>query len=265
MPSSSDGCGDRFGWMPLNELRNKVLLGRPPWPVAFENVPRSPAGRHHAGRGASPGPGRHRGADLPATRGRCCGPSTRSLAQTVRDQVVIVVDDGGGLFPDFPDDPRLYVSAWPATSTCPGSPATSASAHPVVVRGVPGRRQRLAPAPPGDRAGPAGRARRAGHRPDAVYTAMRRILPDGISATSSRCPSTGRPPGNATSWTRTPSSRGAAGPALQPVAPRHRGGAPEDWEMIYRFSRRHRVEHIPEPTVDYTINPESYWTAWEMT
>ena len=40
------------------------------------------------------------------------------------------------------------------------------------------------------------------------------------------------------------------------VAPR------EDWEMIFRYSRRHRVEHVPVPTVDYLVNPASYWTAW---
>jgi hypothetical protein len=39
----------------------------------------------------------------------------------------------------------------------------------------------------------------------------------------------------------------------------------EDWEMIFRFSRKYRVEHIPEATVDYVVNPNSYWTNWEPT
>jgi hypothetical protein len=41
------------------------------------------------------------------------------------------------------------------------------------------------------------------------------------------------------------------------VAPR------EDWEMIYRYSRRRRLEHVPVPTVDYLVNPASYWTSWD--
>jgi hypothetical protein len=36
----------------------------------------------------------------------------------------------------------------------------------------------------------------------------------------------------------------------------------EDREMIFRYSRRHRVERVPESTVDYLVNPDSYWTAW---
>lgn len=48
--------------------------------------------------------------------------------------------------------------------------------------------------------------------------------------------------------------------------PRGRHTIPgEDWEFVYRLSRRARVEHIPVVTVDYLINPDSFYTPWTET
>jgi hypothetical protein len=105
----------------------------------------------------------------------------------------------------------------------------------------------------------------SGERPDAVYTAMRRILPDGseydvlsvafdrkLAAVESFLDS------NPLVVRRSPGLHFSRLRRTSTVMPK------EDWEFVYRFSRRHRVEHIPVPTVDYAINPESYWTSWEM-
>ena len=45
--------------------------------------------------------------------------------------------------------------------------------------------------------------------------------------------------------------------------PRGRHTLPgEDWEFVYRLSRNARVSHIPTVTVDYLVNPESFYTPW---
>jgi hypothetical protein len=44
---------------------------------------------------------------------------------------------------------------------------------------------------------------------------------------------------------------------------RSRANVPgEDWELVWRLSRRTRVVHVPETTVTYLVNPHSYFTRW---
>jgi len=33
--------------------------------------------------------------------------------------------------------------------------------------------------------------------------------------------------------------------------------------MMYRFTRRHRITHLPTPTVRYLVNPSSFYTQWD--
>ena len=35
-----------------------------------------------------------------------------------------------------------------------------------------------------------------------------------------------------------------------------------EWEFVYRVSRRRWVVHVPEVTVRYLVNPDSYFTTW---
>jgi glycosyltransferase involved in cell wall biosynthesis len=45
--------------------------------------------------------------------------------------------------------------------------------------------------------------------------------------------------------------------------PRNRTTLPgEDWEFVYRLSRYMKVQHIPDVTVDYLLNPNSFYTPW---
>jgi hypothetical protein len=44
---------------------------------------------------------------------------------------------------------------------------------------------------------------------------------------------------------------------------RSRGVRPaEDWELVYRLSRKMRVEHVSAPTVRYRMNPGSHFNDW---
>lgn len=36
----------------------------------------------------------------------------------------------------------------------------------------------------------------------------------------------------------------------------------EDWEIMFRFSRGHEVVHVPVTTVNYLVNPDSYFNDW---
>jgi hypothetical protein len=36
----------------------------------------------------------------------------------------------------------------------------------------------------------------------------------------------------------------------------------EDWELVHRYARSHRVQHLPHPTVRYLVNPASFYTQW---
>lgn len=48
------------------------------------------------------------------------------------------------------------------------------------------------------------------------------------------------------------------------VLPRSRKTLPkEDWEFIWRLSRSGPFIHVPNATVNYTVNPESYYTNWD--
>src|SRR5262249_28593904 len=100
-----------------------------------------------------------------------------ALAQTIADHVVIVVDDGGGL-PDLPADPRLV--------------AGSLSRHlggAGVVRNVGIRLTRSEFVAfldddnewrPDHLEVALARLRGPAGRPDGVYTALRRVTPDGV-------------------------------------------------------------------------------------
>jgi glycosyltransferase involved in cell wall biosynthesis len=186
------------------------------------------------------------------------------LAQTFRDQVVMVVDDGGGL-PELPPDPRLF-----AVSLSRNIGVAGVSRN-VGIRLT--RSQYVAFLDDDNRWHPehletalSRLQAKESPRPDAVYTAMRRVTPDGRLHDTLSVPFDRASARNTSYLDPNPLvarrtrqlyfSRIRRG---KEVAPR------EDWEMIFRYSRRHRVEHIPVATVDYLVNPASYWTAWEQT
>jgi hypothetical protein len=185
-----------------------------------------------------------------------------ALGQTVRDQVVLVVDDAGGL-PELPGDPRLRACSLSANTGVAG-----------VVRNVGIRLtrstyvafldddnewepQHLEVALAAFENGP------ADERPGVVYTAVQRSLPDGQLLDVLSTPFDRRllarqsyVDTNALVIRRFPGLRFSRISRSREVRPI------EDWELVYRLSRKQRVLHVPVPTVRYLVNPDSFWTDW---
>ena len=258
-----------FGWLPLYELRNKIRYGHTVprvWLFESAEVRRL---RATLPAGAAPLvttviPTYRRPESLPA--------AVRSvLAQTVSDQRVIVVDDGGGL-PELPDDPRLVAVSLAHNTAVLG-----------VVRNVGIRLadsefvafldddnewepEHLATAlaalrsetPTPDKRG------RRGRRLAGVYTALRRVLPDGREVDVLSVPfdrqlarNEGFLDANGFVARRSRALRFSRLRRDRGVLPR------EDWATLYRYSRRHPIEHVPVPTVRYLVNPDTYYTVWD--
>ncbi|WP_234321005.1 glycosyltransferase family 2 protein [Streptomyces katrae] len=247
-----------FGWLVLFEARNKVLLA--PSAVRLRRLEDAETTRLAVVLGSPP-------AALVATviathrRPEALRAAVRSaLGQTVADQVVIVVDDGAGL-PELPSDTRLFAVSL-ARNT-----ATAGVVRNVGIRLTRSRyvafldddnlwepdhlEQALAVLEP-----PGG--------PDAVYTALRRVLPDGSEHDVLSVPFDRRRAAreafldtNAFVARRTRSLYFSRLRRTPEVLPR------EDWELVRRYARRHEVRHVPRPTVRYLVNPESFYTAWD--
>jgi glycosyltransferase involved in cell wall biosynthesis len=260
VPSIKKRIQDRYGWIRIAEARNKIMLGHTAPPLRrFEDAevarlaPTLPV-RSHRPLVATVIPTYRRPEGVVR--------ALRSvLAQSVEDQVVIVVDDGAGL-PELPGDPRVVAVSLSRNSGVAG-----------VVRNVG---LRLTDSEfvafldddnlwlPHHLETALGRLRDESQPAvDAVYTSLRRVLPDGTERDILSVPFDRRLAAgsafldvNAFVARRSQAirfSRIRRGRAVVPV---------EDWEMIYRYSGRHLIAHVPVPTVEYLINPESYWTVW---
>lgn len=247
---------DRYGIWPLHEVRTKALG----WPgsIRLRAVEDAEVRRLAAGPAAP----------VPAARVTTVIPTYRrpesllaavhsALAQDVAEHTVIVVDDGAGL-PPLPADPRLVAVS-----------LSRNTGHVGIVRNVA---LRLARSPFAafldddntwrpDHLSTCLTALEAGA--DVVYTAVRRLRPDGttldvLSTTFDR------------DLLRESSYVDTNAVALRldddvrfSRLPRPRGRFPrEDWELVWRLSRSRRVVHVPEPTVAYAVNPDSYYTQW---
>jgi glycosyltransferase involved in cell wall biosynthesis len=245
-----------FGWLVLFELRNKVLLA--PSALRLHRL-ESAETRRLAATATVP---EALVATVVATHRRPeeLRAAVRSaLAQTVRDQVVIVVDDGAGL-PELPDDPRLFAVSLARNTGVAG-----------VVRNVGIRltRSRYVAFLDDDNQWEPDHLARAlavlesPGGPDGVYTALRRVLPDGTERDVLSVP-----------FDRHRAAREAFLDTNAFVARRDRAlhfsrlrRTPkvlprEDWELIHRYSRKHAVRHVPYATVRYLVNPGSFYTTW---
>jgi glycosyltransferase involved in cell wall biosynthesis len=247
-----------FGWIVLFELRNKVLLA--PSGLRLRRLAGAEVARLAATLPEVP-------EALVVTaiptyrRPEALQVAVRSaLAQTVRDQVVMVVDDGSGVLPELPDDPRLIAVSMRRNSGDCG-----------VVRNVALRLTRSRYVAfldddnvwEPDHLATALEVLEAPGGPDAVYTAVRRVLPDGTEHDILSVP-----------WDRRRNSReafvdinafvGRRTPGLRfSWLYRPKGVLPrEDWEFVRRYSRGRRLRHIPHVTVRYLVNPSSFFTQW---
>lgn len=221
-----------FGWLVLFELRNKVLLL--PSAVRLRRLEKAETRRLAAAVGPVPEAlvatviATHRRPD--ALRAAVAS----ALAQTVRDQVVIVVDDGAGL-PELPDDPRLFAVSLARNTAVAG-----------VVRNVGIRltRSRYVAFLDDDNRWEPDHLERAlavleaPDGPDGVYTALRRVLPDGterdvlsVEFDRRRAARESFLDTNAFVARRDDSLHFSRLRRTPEVLPR------EDWELVYRYSR----------------------------
>jgi glycosyltransferase involved in cell wall biosynthesis len=186
---------------------------------------------------------------------------TSALNQTVRDIVVVVVDDGGGELDGLPDDPRLVVLRLSRNHGSPGlarNVALKLSRSPYVAFLDDDNTWRP------DHLERALAALDAGA--GMVYTALRRLREDG-----SELDVLSRPFDRAAhrdgEWVDINAVvlRRFAGIRFDPWA-RPRWVHPrEDWEFVHRVSAKLRVRHVPVATVDYSVHSGSYFTDWDAT
>lgn len=245
-----------IGLWPALEMRNRLLMAyRLPALIRFEDreVRRL---RRQLG-------------NLPVARIACVIPTHKRpeslinavnsvLAQSRKDLALIVVDDGAGL-PPLPNNPRLFAVSLSRNTAVPG-----------VVRNVGIRltnSEFLAfldddnvwtP----DHLEKAVRALEEGA--DMVYTAVRRRKPDGSEFDVLSKPFDRRAFSDESSWVDTNAlvlRRSAC--KLFSRLPRVRATLPkEDWEFVWRVSAHSRVQHVPAVTVEYLVNPASFYTEW---
>ncbi|MGW2422936.1 glycosyltransferase family 2 protein [Streptomyces sp. NPDC001709] len=248
-----------FGWLVLFEARNKLLLA--PSAVRLRRFEDTETRRLAAALGGRRPPALV--ATVIATHRRpeaLLRAVDSALGQTVRDQVVIVVDDGAGL-PVLPDDPRLTAVSLSRNTGVAG-----------VVRNVGIRLTRSRYVAfldddnlwEPDHLQQALEALESPGGPDGVYTALRRLRPDGSELDVLSVPFDRRRAAhrsfldtNAFVARRNRSLRFSRLRRTPEVLPR------EDWELIRRYSRRNEVRHLPRPTVRYLVNPDSFYTAWQ--
>ncbi|CAL9351465.1 hypothetical protein SUDANB120_00472 [Streptomyces sp. enrichment culture] len=247
-----------FGWLVLFEVRNKLLLA--PSALRLRRLEDAETARLAALLGRPP-------AALVATviathrRPDALRAAVRSaLAQTVRDHVVVVVDDGAGL-PPLPAEPRLFAVSLARNTGTAG-----------VVRNVGIRlsRSRYVAFLDDDNLWEPDHLEQAlavlerPGGPDGVYTALRRVLPDGTERDVLSVPFDRRRAAreafldtNAFVARRSRSLHFSRLRRPPQVLPR------EDWELVRRYARRHEVRHVPRATVRYLVNPESFYTTWD--
>lgn len=184
------------------------------------------------------------------------------LAQEYQDFVIMVVDDGGGLSDNLPRDPRLFSISLSRNCAVAG-----------LVRNVGIRLsdsefiafldddniwkpEHLSAAVSALEGGA-----------DLIYTAIRRLKPDGTQLDILSKPFDRRRFADESAWVDTNAivMRRSACPLFSRL-PRTRKTFPlEDWELVWRVSRNARVEHVPAVTVEYLVNPASHYTIWSDT
>jgi hypothetical protein len=251
-----DRLRDRFGIWPLHEARNRVVMAPATRRVRrFEDAEVDALLARHGRLGPSLVT-----TVIPTYRRPDLLPRAveSALAQTVEDNLVLVVDDGGGL-PALPDHPRLRAVSLSRNSAVLG-----------VVRNVgirlssstyvafldddnEWRPDHLAVAVDRLEAGA-----------DLVYTALERRRPDGtvldvfgaeydrrVMADVDNCVDI-----NAVVVRRHPEVLFSRIPRVKATLPK------EDWEFVYRLSATRAPAFVPEPTVRYLVNDASYYTDW---
>ncbi len=252
------GASAQVGTWPLFEARNKVLH----WPAPVRGA--TPSATRCAASAPTVG--------VPPALVATVVPTYRrpeSLARAVRSALdqTVARPRRRGRRRRRRDSRRCRTTTgwWPSRSR-----ATPAA--PGVVRNVgialssldpprlPRRRQRR-----GARTTSRPRSRPSTTGPDLVYTGVERVRPDGTTLDVLSRPFDAARAARVLlrrhqQHRRAPRPRRARSAGCR-ARGRHLPG--EDWELVWRLSRRLRVRHVPETTVTYLVNPDSYFTRWD--
>lgn len=183
-----------------------------------------------------------------------------ALEQSLSDVAVIVVDDGGGLPDSLPDDPRLTAVSLSRNTAVAGLARNVAIdlSNSEYLAYLDDDNTWTA-----DHLEIAVAALDANPRIGAVYTTVHRRRSDGVvidvlSAPFDRAKMRETPyiDTNSIVARRSTSPRFSMVPRTKDTLPK------EDWDYMWRLSRRHEVVHVPRATVLYTVNQDSYYTIW---
>lgn len=188
-----------------------------------------------------------------------------ALRQTESDQVIVVVDDGGGLPAGLPEDDRLVAFSLRSNTGVLG-----------LVRNV-GIRLSLSTyiafldddntwEPTHLKTALAAMAATAANAPpDLVYTAIRRLRGDGTQMDILSQPFDRRLLADQ-SFVDMNSFviRRDPGVVFSRIPRRFSTLPKEDWELVFRLSRTRRTVHVPVTTVRYLVNEESYYSDWPI-
>jgi glycosyltransferase involved in cell wall biosynthesis len=180
-----------------------------------------------------------------------------ALAQTVTDQVVVVVDDGGGM-PTLPADPRLH--RYSLSRNC----GVAGVVRNVGIRATASRYLAFLDDDNTWRPDHLEVSLEAHRRGAALtYTALERVYADGTPKDVLSIPFDRRLlREQALSDTNALVVRRTKAVHFSRV-PLRRGDFPlEDWELVYRLSRSFRTVHVPRPTARYLVHDDSFFTDW---
>lgn len=244
---------ERFGIWPLYELRNKALG----WPraLASARTERREVARLRAT------------VHVPPALVTTVVPTYRrpesllqaldsALSQDLEDHAIVVVDDGGGL-PELPRDDRLVAVSVEHTGLLGlvRNVGIALSQSPYLAFLDDDNTWRP------DHLRRAIAALEAGA--DVAYCAVERVHPDGtpLDVLSThfdrrRLAEEAYVDANSLVVRRDRGVRFSRIPRTRATLPK------EDWEFVWRLSRRRTTAHVPATTVRYVVNPASYYTSW---
>jgi glycosyltransferase involved in cell wall biosynthesis len=181
-----------------------------------------------------------------------------ALAQTVTDQVVVVVDDGGGL-PALPADPRLH--HYSLSRNC----GVAGVVRNIGIRATASRYLAFLDDDNTWRADHLELSLDAHRRGAALtYTALDRVYPDGRRKDVFSVPFDRRTlKEQSVSDTIALGVRRTKAVHFSRVPLRHGDFPLEDWELVHRLSRTFTTVHVPEPTARYLVHDGSFFTNWD--
>lgn len=182
-----------------------------------------------------------------------------ALAQTIEDHAVVVIDDGAGL-PEIPPHPRLFAAS---LSRNEGTVSVTRNVGILATES-----EFLAFLDDDNTWAPTHlETALAAHAEGAelTYSAIERVDTEGTPIDVFSVPFDRRAARETSIADANAIVVRRSRHTVFSRAPRPYGSFPrEDWEFVYRLSRRLETRHLPEVTVTYTVHDGSFYTDWAL-